>query len=134
MSLSCYPNRYARRLLVLALLCGALALVVGIARREGLIPPSLRWATALLPVLPMVGYFVGLRQWLQTLDELQRLIQLEALFVQFGLSSIFVMAYGLLARFGVLPDTPIGKFWPWLWLVMFVSWSVGQLIVRRKYG
>jgi hypothetical protein len=131
--MECTPNRYTRRLLLLALLCAVLAIAVGIARRQGLIPPSLRWAAALLPVVPMAGYFVGLGRWLKSLDELQRLIQLEALLVQFGLTGIVVMGYGLLARFAVVPNTGIAEFWPWLWLVLFFSWALGQLIVRRKY-
>lgn len=131
--MECRPNRHTWRSLGFALICAALALLVGLARRHGLIPPSLRWAAALLPVVPMAGYFIGLGQWLRTLDELQRLIQLEALLVQFGLSGIAIMAYGLLAKFEVVPNTPIADSWQWLWLVLFVSWSVGQLIVRRKY-
>lgn len=131
--MDCAPNGYVRRSLFLALLCAGLALLVGIARREGVIPPSLRWAAALLPVLPMVWYFIGLGQWLRTLDELQRLIQLEALLVQFGLTGVVVMGYGLLAKFEVVPNTGIADTWHWFWLVLFLGWSVGQLIVRRKY-
>lgn len=131
--MECTPNRYTRRLLLLALLCAVLAIAVGLARRQGLIPPSLRWAAALLPVVPMAGYFVGLGRWLNSLDELQRLIQLEALLVQFGLTGVVVMGYGLLAKFAVVPNTGIAEFWPWLWLVLFFSWALGQLIVRRKY-
>lgn len=131
--MECSPNKYSRRSLLMALLCGILAIAVGWARRAGLVPPSLRWAAALLPVLPMVGYMLGLGKWLQTLDELQRLIQLEALFIQFGLTSIVVMAWGLLAKFEVVPNAPIGDAWQGLWIVLFFSWSFGQLIIRRKY-
>jgi len=131
--MECSPNRYSRRSLLLVLICAALAILVGFARREGLIPPSLRWAAALLPVVPMVGYFIGLSQWLKTMDELQRLIQLEALFIQFGVTAIAVMAYGLLANFEVVPNTGIGDSWHWWWMVLFFSWSFGQLLVRRKY-
>ena len=131
--MECSANEYSRRSLLMVLLCGALAFGVGMARREGIIPPSLRWMAALLPVLPMVGYFFGLRQWLLKVDEHQRLIHFEALFIQFGVSSIVVMAWGLLAKFGVVPDTPIGDSWAWLWVVLFFSWFLGQLIVRRKY-
>ena len=119
--------------MLLALLCGLLAVLAGIARREGLVPHSLRWLAALLPVVPMVWYFLGLGRWLKSLDELQRLIQLEALLVQFGLTGILVLAWGLLAKFEVVPDTPISDAWGWLWMLIFFSWAVGQLIVRRTY-
>lgn len=131
--IDCGSNRYARRLVLLGLLCGVLTIVSTLARRQGLIPPALAWLGALLPVLPMVGYFVGLGRWLRAMDEMQRLIHLEALFIQFGISALFVMGYGLLAQAAVVPDVPVGEAWPWLWLVLFASWAVGQLIVRRKY-
>jgi hypothetical protein len=129
----CSFDSYARRSLLLGLLCIGLALVVGAARRAEVIPPGLRWAAALLPVVPMVGYFLGLNRWLRSLDELQRLIQLEALVVQLGLTGTVVMAYGLLAKFGVVPNPTIADFWHWIWLILFLSWSVGQVIVRRQY-
>jgi hypothetical protein len=129
----CTFDRYTGRSLVLGVICIGLAVVVGTARRAGVIPPSLRWAAALLPVLPMVGYFLGLNRWLRSLDELQRLIQLEALVVQLGLTSTVVMAYGLLAKFEVVPNPTIADFWHWIWLILFMSWAVGQVIVRRKY-
>ena len=129
----CPPNRYTRRSVFLALLCALLAILMGLARRAGLIPESLRWLAALLPVVPMVWYFLGLGQWLKSLDELQRLIQLEALQVQFGLTGVFIITYGSLAKFGVVPDSVVSEAWPWFWLVLFFSWALGQLLVRRKY-
>jgi hypothetical protein len=131
--MACGDPRFIRRSLFLALLCAALALIVGLARRQGLIPPSLRWLAALLPVLPMIWYFLGLGAWLRTIDEMQRLIQLEALLVQFGITGLLVMAWGLLAKFQVVPNTPIADAWGWLWMLIFFSWALGQLIVRRKY-
>src|SRR4026207_799345 len=102
--MDCVDQReQAKRSVLLALLCGLLAILAGIARREGLVPHSLRWLAALLPVVPMVWYFLGLGRWLKSLDELQRLIQLEALLVQFGLTGILVLAWGLLAKFEVVP-------------------------------
>ena len=81
----------------------------------------------------MVGYFIDIGRWLKSLDELQRLIQLEALVIQFGLTGILVMLYGVLAESGVVSNGSIGEAWPRLWLAMFGSWALGQAIVRRKY-
>lgn len=64
----------------------------------------MRWGAALLPVVPTVVYFFGLGQWLKKVDELE-----------------------------ALPNTPIGDSWAGLWVVLFFSWFLGQLIVRRKY-
>ena len=45
-----------------------------------------------------------------------------------------VMGYGLLAKFEVVPNTRRSpRSWPWLWMLLFFSWAIGQLIVRRKY-
>jgi len=131
--MGCTSAQFTRRSLFLALLCALLALIVGLARRQGLIPGSLRWLAALLPVLPMIWYFLGFREWLRSVDELQRQILLEGLLVQFGITGIVVMGWGSLAKFRVVPDWPISEVWAWLWCVIFFGWAVGQLIVRRKY-
>jgi hypothetical protein len=81
----------------------------------------------------MVGYFFALTGWVRSLDEMQRLIQFEALLVQFGITALSVMAYGVLADAGIIPNPPVGDLWPWIWLMLFVSWSLGQAIVRRRY-
>ena len=87
----------------------------------------------LLPVLPMVGYFLALTKWVRSLDEMQRLIQFEALLIQFGITALSVMGYGVLAETGAVPNPPVGDLWPWIWFLLFLSWSLGQAIVRRKY-
>lgn len=129
----CSANRYAWRSMGIALISAVLAILIGLARRAGLIPDSLRWLAAILPVIPLIWYFLGIGRWLKSLDELQRLIQLEALQIQFGLTGIFIILYGSLAKFGVVPDSVVSEAWPWFWLVLFFSWALGQLLVRRKY-
>lgn len=81
----------------------------------------------------MIGYFLALTKWVRSLDEMQRIIQFEALLIQFGVTALFVMGYGLLAEGGAVPNPPVGHLWPWIWVLLFLSWSVGQTIVRRKY-
>jgi hypothetical protein len=92
-----------------------------------------RGIVAALPVLPMVGYFFALGSWVRSLDEMQRLIQFEALLIQFGITALSIMGYGVLAEAAVVPNRPVGDLWPWIWLMLFVSWSLGQAIVRRRY-
>jgi hypothetical protein len=129
----CTPNRFTWRLLGWALLSALLALAAAALKRWGLVPGSLRWVVALLPVLPMVGYFLALTRWVRSLDELQRLIQFEALLLQFGITALVVMGYGVLAESGAVPNTPVGDLWPGLWMLLFFGWALGQVIVRRKY-
>ncbi len=129
----CKPNRFTWHLLGWALLSALLALVGAVLKRRHLDLGGLRGAVALLPVLPMVGYFLALTKWVRSLDEMQRLIQFEALLIQFGITALFVMGYGVLAEGGAVPNTPVGSLWPWIWLLLFFSWALGQLIVRRRY-
>jgi hypothetical protein len=129
----CAPSRFTWQLLGWALLSALLVVVAALLRRWDLDPGSLRWVGAVLPVLPMVGYFLTLTKWVRSLDEMQRLIQFEALLIQFGITALSVMGYGVLAETGFVPNPPFGVIWPWIWLLLFVSWSLGQAIVRRKY-
>lgn len=129
----CTPNRFTWRLLGWAVFSAALALGVALLKRAGVVPDAARPVIALLPVLPMVGYFFALSRWVRSLDEMQRLIQFEALLIQFGVTALFAMGYGVLADSGAVPNWPVGDIWPWIWLVLFLSWSLGQAIVRRKY-
>ena len=129
----CTPNRFTWQFLGWALVSAILALGGGLLRRWHLDPGALRWLVALLPVLPMVGYFVALTRWVRSLDEMQRLIQFEALLIQFAVTALSVMGYGVLAETGAVPNPPVGNLWPWLWLLLFLNWSLGQVIVRRRY-
>jgi hypothetical protein len=129
----CKPNRFTWQLLGWALLSALLALVQALLKRWNLGGGALRGPVALLPVLPMVGYFFALARWVRSLDEMQRLIQFEALLLQFGITALSVMGYGVLAETGAVPNPPVGDLWPWIWLLLFVSWSLGQAIVGRRY-
>lgn len=131
--MSCTSNRFIWQLLGWALLSALLALGEALLKRWQVDLGMLRGVVALLPVLPMVGYFVALTKWVRSLDELQRQIQFEALLIQFWITALSVMAYGVLAEKGVVPNPPVGDLWPWIWLLLFLSWSVGQAIVRRRY-
>jgi hypothetical protein len=129
----CTPNKFTWQLLGWALLSAVVAIGVGLLQKSVTLPDLLRGPVALLPVLPMGGYFVGVTRWVRSLDEMQRLIQFEALLIQFGITALFIMGYGLLADGEVVPNTRVSHLWPWIWLVLFFSWSLGQVIVRRRY-
>jgi len=110
-----------------------LSIALAALRKLGLVPASIGWLAALLPVLPMVGFFLGLARWLRSLDELERMIHLEALMVQFAATGLLVMAYGALAKVGVVPNLAASDASGFLFLAIFVFWSVGLVAVRRKY-
>ncbi|MGE0553682.1 MAG: hypothetical protein AB7R55_09665, partial [Gemmatimonadales bacterium] len=121
------------RLLWLAMVSAGLSLVVGLLRREHLLPAGVETVAVLVPVIPLVAFFLGFAGWIRGLDELERLIHLEALVVQFGGTGILAMAYGALARAGAVPDVPASHAYPFLWVAIFVFWAIGLAVVRRKY-
>ena len=70
---------------------------------------------------------------IRTLDELQRMIHLEAMVIQFAATGILVMSYGMLAKAGAVPNVSATTAFPVLWMAIFGFWCLGILWVRRKY-
>ena len=131
--MDCKPNRFSWRLMWYAVASAVLSIALAVLRKQGLVPASLAWLAALLPVLPMVGFFFGLARWLRSIDELERTIHLEALMVQFGATGVLVMAYGALAKAGIVPNLTASDASGFLFIAIFAFWSVGLLAIRRKY-
>lgn len=126
-------NRHSWQLIRISLVSAGLAIVVSLLERRGFVPPMLSGPVALLPVVPLVVFFVRLSEWLDSMDELQRRIHLEAMVLQFAATGTLVMGYGMLAKSGVVPNYPVTVVFPWLWIAMFVLWAGGIVLVRRKY-
>ena len=117
----------------LSLWSAGLAILVSAADRAALLPPTVRPLAAIVPVVPLVAFFVRIARWLRTLDELQRMIHLEAMVIQFAATGILVMSYGMLAKTGAVPNVPATTAFPFLWVAIFGFWSIGIVWVRRKY-
>jgi len=117
----------------LALLSAVLTVGVAILGRPVELPGWAQAGLATIPLVPLVGMFFGIARWIAELDELQRLIHLEAFVFQFGATGILVMGYGMLARAGIVADLPTSRVYPFLWLAIFGFWAVGRSLVRRKY-
>lgn len=124
---------FTMRMIGLALLSAGLIVAVAVLDRAGLIPSGLRGVAALVPSVPLVFWYLRISRWLKEIDELERTIHLEALVVQFALTGVLVMSYGMLARLQVVPDFRITDVFPILWLSMFAFWHFGLWAVRRKY-
>ncbi len=121
------------RMIGLALLSAGLIVAVAVLDRAGLIPSGLRGVAGLIPNVPLVLWYLRISRWLKEIDELERTIHLEALVVQFALTGILVMSYGMLARLRVVPDFRVTEVFPYLWLGMFAFWYFGFRAIRRKY-
>jgi hypothetical protein len=72
-------------------------------------------------------------RYLRSIDELQRLIHLEALLFQFAATALLVMAYGSLAHVGVLPALEISDAMSAVWIGTFLMYGLGYVLVSRKY-
>lgn len=131
--MSCEPNRFNWQMIWWALASAMLTILIAVLRRFGIIPPSLRAITALIPVVVMGGFFVGMARYLRSIDELQRLINLEALLFQFAATALLVMAYGALVHVGALPTVSVADAMSGVWVGTFLMYGVGLVLVRRKY-
>lgn len=106
MATSATNRAHAGRMIALWLWSAGLAIMVSIVDRAGLVPPGVRPIVAIIPVVPLVAFFVRIVRWLRTLDEFQRMIHVEAMV--------------MLAKAGAVPNVPAPTAFPFLW-------------VRRKY-
>lgn len=126
-------SHYTRWMLGLSVVSAGLAIGVSFLERANLVPVPLRPIVVLVPVVPLVLFFFRIAGWLRDLDELERMIHHEAMLVQFGATGLLIMSYGMLAKAGLVPNPTVAQAFPFLWLAIFVFWSVGLVVVRRKY-
>jgi hypothetical protein len=85
-------------------------------------------ALALLPVIPMIAMAVSIIRRLNSMDELGRKIQLEALAVAFVCTALTTFSYGFLETAG-LPRLSAFMVWP----LMGGVWCVATIIGTRRY-
>lgn len=85
-------------------------------------------AFALLPVIPMIAMAVSIIRRLNSMDELGRKIQLEALAVAFVCTALTTFSYGFLETAG-LPRLSAFMVWP----IMGGVWCVATIIGTRRY-
>ena len=126
-------NRFSWRMVWWAVASALLTILVATLRKVGVIPEPLQIPAALLPTLIMVGFFVGMARYLRSIDELQRLIHLEALLFQFGGTALLVMAYGSLAKIGAVPNLSAADAMGYVWIGTFLMYGLGFALVNRKY-
>lgn len=126
-------RNHVQWLLGLSVVSATLVLGVTALNRAGLVGGGFKIPIALVPLVPLFWFFKVLVRWVDSMDELQRRIHLEAMALQFAATALLVMGYGLLAKFGALPDLSFSTAYPWLWMAMFVFWVAGIAVVGRKY-
>jgi hypothetical protein len=95
---------------------------------------ALRALIALSPLLPGLLYVRSIAHWIRGMDELQRLIQLEAcLFATIG--TIFIaVAFDLLNAQGIhIPRLKYGLGWEGTFASVVFLYIAGNLLINRRY-
>jgi hypothetical protein len=103
-------------------------LVVGqVLRREPSLPAGVQMALALAPLLPSLLFVLALVRMIQHMDELQRLICLESVFIAFIAALALTFVFGALQQAGAYrpPWDSVGEAMLGLWAVAYVysSWK-----------
>jgi regulator of protease activity HflC (stomatin/prohibitin superfamily) len=101
--------------------------------REVELGRAARFGVVILALAPMVAWVIGFKRWLRTIDELERLIQLQSLSVALGSSSLMILGYGLMVQAELLSTGPRSSAWVFLWAWIFGVWSLSQAVIRRRY-
>ena len=96
--------------------------------------PMPRAAQVVVALAPVVVFALYLRRWLgavRRLDELQRLIRLEALGIAYPLTPLLIMTIGLLEMVGAIRHDLVTylRIWP----VVFWLYFIGLIAARRLY-
>lgn len=81
------------------------------------------------PAYPIVAVFYLYVRQLNTLDELQRRIQLTSLAIASGITMIASTAYGFVSLHMKTPEYPAIMILP----AFVVVWCVTMIVVRRSY-
>jgi len=125
-----FRQPYARYVAVmcLSLALYSIVLVISLSWLKAGVEGPLKFAIAVMPVMPAWGVPLAVVRLLESMDELQRRIQLESLAFGFAAAAVATFTYGFLQNAG-LPEVN----WVWVWPVMAVSWIVGVLLARRRY-
>lgn len=95
--------------------------------------PLVRFGVVLVAMVPMAAWVIGFKRWLREIDELERLIQLQAMGAALGSTALLVLAAALLAQAGLVSARRQTAGWLALWAWMLGAWSVSQLVIRRRY-
>lgn len=121
-------HRYYRELAITMTIYAVLLIGSITAINLGLVAGPWKYLVVLLPMIPAGFVPLTAIRFLRQIDEMQRLIQLEALAFAFTVSALITFGYGFLEAVG-LPHLN----WTLVWPIMGVSWAVGLLIAHRRY-
>ncbi len=120
-------RRYAVEF-TLSMVAYVVILIVSIKAIEHGLPPTLKLAFALLPLLPIGFVFAAVVRYMGSIDELQRRIQIESLSLAAGITALLAITYGFLETVGL----PHLSAW-FTYAAVMVAWLIAQPFVARRY-
>ena len=102
-----------------------LAISLANANRES----GLRFLVMLLPVVPIFFAVLAFVNFFETMDELQKRIQLYAMALSVGGTAMITVTYGLLEVVGA-PHLS----WVWVFPLIVWLWGLGAFIAARRFS
>lgn len=116
--------------LIAAIAAYAVVLVISIVLVQTEPAQAIKVLLALAPMIPALFVPRAVIRELRRIDEMQRMIQLEALGISFCGTALLTFGYAFLESWAGFPQMSLFVVWP----LMGALWIVGQLISRRKYA
>lgn len=95
---------------------------------NGLENQTLRTLIAILPILPLIVVCWTILRNVRRSDEMQRVIQIEAMAIALAGTAIITMGYGFLETVGY-PRITMFAIWP----LIAVLWTAGLFYGERRY-
>jgi hypothetical protein len=108
-----------------------MALVIGGALVLRFVDPP-QWARIVLALLPLAPVALILRAilvFINSIDEFQRRVQMEAVLISAGLTAFGTFAWGFLEEWADLPRLSV----MWILPAMMLTWGVTVWLIRRRY-
>lgn len=95
------------------------------------LPMGLKAGAAVAALVAFLLFLAAEVRLIRGLDEMQRLVQLEALAIAFPMSLALVLFLGLMQRFAELPmdDLSYRHIWP----LMILFYVIGVALASRRY-
>jgi hypothetical protein len=124
-------RRPGRSVLAPAFLWMVLFFVARFALELNGLPTAVRVGIALLPLPAFAWFLWAFIRLVRDSDELERLIQLEALAVAFPLTTLLIMTLGLLQI--AVPLSPDDWSYRHIWPFLYVFYIFGIMRARRRY-
>lgn len=87
-----------------------------------------RIIVALAPVVPIIFMILSFLKYLNSIDELQQRIQLQAIGFAAGTTGLLTFSYGFLENIGFPPISLL-----WAFPMMVLLWGLGLAFVSRRY-